>query len=1092
MNCGECGEHNRSGRQFCRACGARLAQPCSDCSFENEPDERFCGGCGKNIGAGAAPPKLRPTADPSRRERRQVTVVFVDICGYTSLAQKLDPEETHALLQRFFDRVDGIIASFGGAVDKHIGDAVMGLFGAPVAHGNDPVRAVQAACEIQNAVGALTTPSGEPLAVHVGVANGEVIAGGLGAGTSDHYTVIGDSVNMASRLQERAAPGETLISDGVYAAVSGVMTCEPVSVEGDFGKRGQMTAWRLLTAGGCRRSVQRPPIVGREPELRLFTNALSTCADAGTSHVILVRGEAGIGKTRLVEEYVEIADANGFSVHGTQIFDFGVGRGQDAVRVLVRSLLGLTAETPDDERVAALEKAVADGLVPRDHEVFHYDLLDIPLPPRQRALYQAMDNATRNEGKQAAIAGLATRLSARQPLLLTIEDLQWAHEITQTYVAGLLQAVVDCPVTVVATTRPEGDPFGQGLLDTCRGVSLLTIDLAPLARRHAETLASQFVERLGKHASECIVRADGNPLFLQQLLNDVEERGQDVLPATIQSLILARMDRLSSSDRDALQGAAVLGQKFDGPTLRRLIERADYDCTELVKNRLLRPDGGGYIFAHSLIRDGAYSSLLRSRARELHVRAADIYRERDSLLYAQHLDKGGDARAAAAYLAAAEEHESDFHFLQAKGLIERALEIADDGKLRFDLSCRYGDILRMLGELEASKKAFEEAHELATSDRQRCRALIGTVAGMRDSACPDNARCLLDRAEALAARQGLDGELAEIHGHRGNIAFPSGAYETCLADHTKSLHHAKQAGSPALEARALSGLGDAEYARGRMRSAHGYFADCVALCRDHGFVRIQTANMALRGLTAFYNGDLEACLRDGAAAIQAAQDAVQPRDELVARTALAPALVEKLDGAGVREQCARAGDLIDRLGARRFAPECAIFLARILQAEGQRSEAERHAEEAVRASLEDRGGRAFTGAWALGTLAAVTTDPRTREKALAEGEAALAEGCVSHNALWFHRDAMSASAAGGDWASVRRHAEALETYVAAEPLGLAGFYVRLGRALADAATGDATGDASAHSRALDDLQRTARTKGYRIAERAIVAYSAQT
>jgi tetratricopeptide (TPR) repeat protein len=934
-------------------------------------------------------------------------------------------------------------------------------------------------------VGEIALPSGEPLAVHIGVANGEVIAGGLGAGAADHYTVVGDSVNMASRLLEHAGPAETLISEGVHAAVSGAMTCEPVSIEGDFGQRRQMTAWRLLTAGGCRRGADRSPIVGREPELRLFTNTLGSCTEAGSGQVILVRGEAGIGKTRLVEEYVEIAGANGFGVHGTQIFDFGVGRGQDAVRMLVRSLLGLPAETPERDRAAALESAVADGLIPSDQEVFVYDLLDVPLPPRQRALYQAMDNAARNAGKQAGIGSLAANLSVRQPLLVTIEDLQWAHEITQTYVAGLLEAVVDCPVTVVATTRPEGDPFGQGSLGTCRGVSLLTIDLAPLARRHAETLASQFVERLGQHASECIARADGNPLFLQQLLNTVDEHRQGVLPATIQSLILARMDRLSPTDRDALQAAAVLGQRVDAPTLRRLINVSDYDCAELVKNRLLRPDGDGFIFAHSLIRDGAYSSLLRSRARELHVRAAEQYRGRDSLLYAQHLDKAKDARAAEAYLTAAGEHESDFHFLQAKGLIERALEIAEDSRLRFDLACRHGDILRMLGELDASTKAFEEAHACATGDPQRCRALIGIVAGMRDSAGSDNAVGLLDRAEALAIRQGLDAELAEIHGHRGNVAFPSGAYEACLDQHTKSLHYAKQAGSPALEARALSGLGDAEYARGRMRSAHNYFASCVALCREHGYVRIETANLALRGLTAFYDGDPEACLRDGTAAIQAAQDAVQPRDELVARTALAPALVEKLDGAGVREQCARAQDLIARLGARRFAPECAIFLARVLKAEGQAAEAERQAEEAVRASLDDRGGRAFTGAWALGTLAAVTRDPATRENALAEGEAVLAEGCVSHNALWFHRDAMAATAASGDWGAVRRHADALEAYVATEPLGLVGFYIRLGRALADAATGAQANPA----RALDDLHRTARTRGYRIAEREIATYT---
>ena len=240
MQCAQCQAENRDGVRFCVECGAPLSIACPSCGFAAAPGERFCGGCGARLdAAGPAAPAAPAAAEALDRvpagERRQVTVLFADLSGYTRLSSELDVEELHGIVNRFFDAVDGIVEDYGGTVDKHLGDAVMALFGAPVAHGDDPQRAVRAASDMHGAMARLSTEVERSLEIHIGIASGEVVAGGVGGDGRDEYTVTGESVNLAARLDDRAGPGETLISDAVYTAVSGVARCEPlgeVSVKG--------------------------------------------------------------------------------------------------------------------------------------------------------------------------------------------------------------------------------------------------------------------------------------------------------------------------------------------------------------------------------------------------------------------------------------------------------------------------------------------------------------------------------------------------------------------------------------------------------------------------------------------------------------------------------------------------------------------------------------------------------------------------------------------------------------------------------------------------------------------------------------------
>jgi class 3 adenylate cyclase len=262
------------------------------------------------------PTGLAETAD----ERRQVAILFADLCGFTTLSTRLDAEDLRRLVEGFYTRADAIITQYGGAVDKHIGDAVMALFGAPIAHGDDALRAVRAALDIQTTVSELIDPWGKPLASHIGIAAGEVVAGGVGRG----YSVLGDAVNLAARLVELASPGETVISEPSARLLEGkirVTALPPASLKGIDGS---VIGWRV--EGLATETAPPAPFVGRQSDLLMLKGLLQACEDSSRGRVIVLRGEAGIGKSRLLGEISREAQERGFAVHKASVLDFGTGR----------------------------------------------------------------------------------------------------------------------------------------------------------------------------------------------------------------------------------------------------------------------------------------------------------------------------------------------------------------------------------------------------------------------------------------------------------------------------------------------------------------------------------------------------------------------------------------------------------------------------------------------------------------------------------------------------------------------------------------------------------------------------------------------
>ena len=660
-------------------------------------------------------------------------------------------------------------------------------------------------------------------------------------------------------------------------------------------------------------------------------------------------------------------------------------------------------------------------------------------------MYDAMDNVTRNRGKQETVAQLVTGLAAAQPLLVTVEDVHWADPLTLGHLASLAGAVNECAAILVLTSRVESDPLDDAWRASVRGSAFLTLDLGPLREDDALALAGGFTDASRQFVRDCVARAEGNPLFLEQLLRSAEESGQDNIPGSIHSLVLARMDRLPPLDRRASQAASVIGQQFSGDVLGHLLDAPGYDCAELVTHYLVRPEGTDYLFTHALIREALYSSMVKRRRHTLHRRAADWYAERDATLLAEHLDRAEDPAAARAYLAAAQSEMGHYHYERARKLVERGLEVGAGGDA-FDLRCLLGDILAALGEIAASIAAYREALAQASEEAQRCHAWIGLAAGMRVSDDYDGALAALDEAEALATGGDLTLERARLHHLRGNIFFPLGDLAACGEQHRLALECATRVGSAELEAQALSGLGDECYGRGHMRSAHGYFRRCLDLCRVGGFGRIEVANLPMLAWSRFYLVDLEGALNDAGAAVQGAARVGHHRAEIVSNNIQCQVLGERGDGPRVRDCGQRSLDLARQIGARRFGPMAMFYIAKGLLLGGPRREAITVLRDALAISRE--AGHRFTGGIVLGGLASATDDDEERSRVLDEGERLLAEGCVAHNYFLFYRDAIESCMARGDGEGVVRYADALEAYTSGEPLPWSNFLIARARALA--------------------------------------------
>ncbi|MGH2392184.1 MAG: ATP-binding protein, partial [Candidatus Limnocylindria bacterium] len=556
-------------------------------------------------------------------DRRLVTVLFADLVGFTGRTEATDPESMREIQRAYFDAVSAEVERYGGRVEKYIGDAVMVLFGVPQAHDDDAERALHAALQVRDAVRGL----GHDLEIRVGVNTGEVV-GGLGSGPSaGDYTVTGDAVNVAARLQQAAAPGEILVGPitGRLAGEAFELESLPAALEMK-GKTDTVEALRLVRERPQRLRLRggHLPLVGRTRELASVEAALAE-AEAGRGLLVAIVGEAGIGKSRLALELRRHAEERGFATIWATARSYSDAFPFHLLAQLVEELLaraegadvgealvdrGVTADTEILERWAGLFGEIMG-------EVSDVPALRVLTPTaRQHALVQATSK-------------LLSVRAAHEPLLVVLDDLQWTDAASLAILDEVVDTVPELPILAVALYRP-GWAHGWAQKSFYEQVNL-----GALRPDETRALALELLSDLapGEPSEEVLERSGGNPFFLEELLKTEATGGRDLapgrrLPETVHEVVLARIDALPADARQLLQVGSVVGMEFTEPMLSAVAPDADLDQELRILQRqdLLvvrsRDPEPLFAFRHQLIHEVAYRSLLLGRRRELHRRIA--------------------------------------------------------------------------------------------------------------------------------------------------------------------------------------------------------------------------------------------------------------------------------------------------------------------------------------------------------------------------------------------------------------------------------------------------------------------------------------
>jgi class 3 adenylate cyclase len=960
--------------------------------------------------------------------------MFCNLVGSTALSTRLDPEDLREVIAAYHACVAETVGRFHGHVAQYLGDGALAYFGYPVASENDAERAIRAALAVIAAVAELK-PRTQRLSVRVGIVTGSVLVGEIiGPDTNPERGAVGEAPNLAARLQALAEPNTVVIAQSTQRLAGQLFEYRDLGRHALKGFAQAVAAWQVVRATeghGPLDSSARAPLAGRRLELAQLQSVLNAALAQGRGRTVHIRGEAEIGKTRLIEEALSMARQLGFVCHTGWVLDFGTGMGRDAIATIARGMLGLPSKTDDEDAHSAVQSALANGLMAESEEVFLTDLLRLPQGAALRALYDAMDNSTRAEGRRRAMTRLLEHASGIAPRVVAIEDLHWAEPAILAQLAELASTVANCPAVLIMTSRFEQDPLDQGWRARAGNTPLIAMDLGPLHAEEAALIAASFLTENREIAQHCVDRAAGNPLFLEQLLQNAAEGDRASVPGSVQSLVQARLDRLPAMDKAALQAASVLGQRFDRGALAYLLDVPAFDEKPLVARALLHADAEEFLFAHALIHEAVYDGLLKTRRRELHRRAAEWFAPRDATLHASHLDRAEDPGAPRAYLDAASAQRREYRHDAARRLAECGLHLATSDEDRFALSALLGDTLFDLADMPGALAAFTAASAVAQTAAQQCRAWIGCAQVKRVGDDIPGASADLDRAAANAASHELKAEEARLHFLRGNLCFPRGDIEGCLREHGRSLDLAREAGIPELEAEALGGLGDAEYMRGRMISACDRFRACIALAGRHGLERISCANRPMAAFTTWLAGDIDAALADAHAAIDHARRIGHGRAEMIAHHAAYFCLHDRAELEPAEEH-ARASLLIaQQLQAPRFEAEGLAFCAELDRLAGRWAAAASKIESAILISRKT--GMAFLGPTILGTAALIADNEMKRREALAEADALLAAGTVFHNHLLFGRDAIEACLEMGDWDRAERYALELAACTRASP-----------------------------------------------------------
>jgi predicted ATPase/class 3 adenylate cyclase len=767
-------------------------------------------------------------------ERKQVTVLFADVAGFTTLAEQLDPEVVHEIINRCFEGITAEVHRFEGTINQYTGDGVMALFGAPLAHEDSPRRAVHAALGIQRAIRdvaqALQAERGLRLQMRIGLNTGLVVVGKIGDDLRMDYTAVGDTTNLAARLQQMAQPGSVVISAATHQHVAGFFEMRDLG-EMPVKGRAPVHAFEVLRARSRRTrfdiAVERglTPLVGRERELATLHERFGE-VKAGRGQVVGIAGEAGLGKSRLLLEFRRGLAHAGEAVTWLEGHCISFGQASPFLPLieLLRENFQIDELDGEPEIIAKVEQAMRRmGELEAYISAIRYLLSVDPGDPA----FTALEGTARRRHLFAALRALSVRGAQLRPLVLVVEDLHWIDTSSEEFLTFMLDAVAGVPLLLLVTYRiGYAPPFGSRSFYT-------TLTLHSFSE--AETLAmaghvlgtAQFPTEL---QTALMAKAEGVPLFIEEVTKTlldlgvlrredgayrlVKSLGEVHVPDTIQGIIMARLDRLGDDGKRTVQMASVIGRQFLVRLLARvagLSERLDGLLRELQALEIIYEQGlvpePAYIFKHAVIQDVAYQSLLVQRRKDLHRAVGEAIEE----LYPDRL----------------EEHYAELahHFSQAEVWDKALMYCRQAGEKAMARSAyretvtSFEQALVALAQLPERRDTLEQAIDL------RC--------DLRNALLPldEQAQTFdhLHAAEALAERLGDNQRLGRIASHLCIYFVAMGEHERAIAAGQRALALATSSGAFDIQVIAQAYLGTAYHAVGDFRQALDHARHAMAL-----------------------------------------------------------------------------------------------------------------------------------------------------------------------------------------------------------------------------------------------------------------------
>ncbi len=1018
LTCPGCGTENEPGGRFCEACGTPLAATCPSCGEAVKSDARFCRACGYALrdegGSASEGSAARPSAPaapnaPAVAERRVVSVLFADLVGFTSLAEDRDPEFTRELLTRYFDIAREAIERHGGTVEKFIGDAVMAVWGTPVAREDDAERSVRAALELVKGVPGLAPQ----LEARAGVLTGEAA---VTLGATNQGMVAGDLVNTAARLQGVAEPGTVLVGEPTMRAAERAIVFEEVGEHALKGKITPVPAWRAVRVVAQRGGQQRadglePPFVGRDEELRLLKDQLHTPARDQRARLVSITGPGGIGKSRLVWELEKYMDGITEPVywHRGRSPSYGEGITFWALGEMVRRRAGLTEDDDEATTRERIHGTVAEYVPDPEERTI--------VGPALLTLLGLGDGA--GGGRDALFPAwrlFFERISDLGTTALIFEDLQWADSGLLDFIDHLLDWAKSRPILVVTLARPElfdkRPDWGAGR----RAFTSLALD--PLSDDAVRLLLGGVVPGLPSSAIDTIVsRAEGMPLYavetVRALLAEGKiERDGDVyrpvgdltsltVPESLRSLIASRLDALDAPDRALLQDASVLGQVFDVPTLATATGADQASVEERLRDLSRRelveletdprsPERGQYKFVQALIREVAYSTLALRDRRARHLAIARHY----EALGEEELAGALASHYLAAYESSAEGAEADAVAAQARIALRAAVDRA-----------------AALGAHEQALAHIERALPITTDDRERASLLErGALSALRGETGGAE-RYAIEAQQAFDAAGDVEGVYRAI-ALLGHVRIDAGDLRSALDALDGARQRPDWPPAPELEAEVLVAISRAHMRLQNVAEALEAAEQALEIAEPRNLVRIVADAMNNKAATLTNHGRRRESIALLKEAVAMATEGGWTDLELRLRNNLAVSITDD-DPAGASRVGREIFEIAKRIGSVQWFVTAAAAVASSDYTEARDWDA------ALEVAVDARG-RTQVGSYAWGQLAtAEMTIRAARGDAAAELASEIVAASVDESLQWWIDMARADAALSGG-----RHDEA--------------------------------------------------------------------